>query len=336
MGLDLPSGGHLTHGFKTATTNVSASSKYFNSKPYYINSSGYIDYERLEFDVKIFKPRLIMIGYSAYSRDLDYERFRQIANINKSYLVCDMSHYNGFVSTGLFISPFKYCDIVTTTTHKTLGGPRAGMIFFKKKYEKAINNSVFPSMQGGPHENTICAIAHQLKFVMSPQYKDYMLLVRDNARMLAKSLLKYGYNIMTNGTDNHIILIDLRETGISGSKFERICDYVNISINKNSVFGDKSALSPGGIRIGTSAITTRGMIPENMDRIGNYIHELILISKLIISSIYKSYYDNDTTKKISLKEFQDSFNSYNQLSIIRQDVFDFSNTFQFYNKQIYI
>ena len=165
MGLNLPSGGHLTHGFYTKNRSISATSTYFESLSYDINDEGYIDYDELEKSARRFCPKLIIAGYSAYSRDLDYKRFREIADINNSYLLCDMAHFNGFVVTGLLNNPFEYCDFVTTTTHKTLGGPRAGMIFCKKEYETRVNDAVFPGLQGGPHEHQIGALATQLKYV---------------------------------------------------------------------------------------------------------------------------------------------------------------------------
>ena len=173
MGLNLPSGGHLTHGFYTKNRSISATSTYFESLSYDINDEGYIDYDELEKSARRFCPKLIIAGYSAYSRDLDYKRFREIADINNSYLLCDMAHFNGFVVTGLLNNPFEYCDFVTTTTHKTLAGPRSGMIMARKKYIDAINFAVFPSLQGGPHNVSIAGLAVQLKEVSSPSFKEY-------------------------------------------------------------------------------------------------------------------------------------------------------------------
>jgi glycine hydroxymethyltransferase len=318
MGLDLPSGGHLSHGFKSETKKISTSSIYFDSMSYKINESGYIDYEQLEKDAIIFKPKLIMIGYSAYSRDLNYELFKKIADINKSYLVCDMAHFNGFVVSGLLSNPFKYCDIVTSTTHKTLGGPRSGLIFFKTQYKDMINFSVFPSIQGGPHENQISALATQLKFVISDEYKNYMKQVQINARVLSSELIKYGYKILTNGTDNHMVLCDLREKKISGTKIQRVCEYVGISINKNTVIGDKSALNPGGIRLGTSALTTRGFIGRDFEKVSYILHEIIMrciqkqescnTMKTFMSAICDDVYINKL--KTDISQFASSFPFY--------------------------
>ena len=278
MGLDLPSGGHLTHGFFTSKKKVSATSVYFESLPYSINNDGYIDYDEMENLAKVFKPKLIICGYSAYSRDLDYERFRKISDINKSYLLCDMAHFSGLVATGEFKNPFDYCDVVTTTTHKTLRGPRAGMIFYKKEFENKVNQAVFPMLQGGPHEHQIAAIATQLKEVMTPEFKKYIQQVKLNAKKLSIELTKKGYHISTGGTDNHQILVNLRNKGITGSKIEKICEKVNISINKNAVYGDKSALSPGGIRLGTPSLTTRGMTVGDMTVVANLLDEAIQIA----------------------------------------------------------
>ena len=171
---------------------------------------------------KIFKPKLIICGASAYPRDLDYKRFKEIADINKSILLCDMAHISGLVATQELSNPFEFCDIVTTTTHKTLRGPRSGLIFFKKEYEDDINFSVFPGLQGGPHQHQIAGVAVQLNEVMSDEFKEYMIQVKKNAKALADFLMSLGYNLSTNGTENHLLLINLRNKGITGSKIEKI------------------------------------------------------------------------------------------------------------------
>ena len=271
MGLDLPSGGHLTHGFYTHKKKISATSVFYQSLPYYVNSEGYIDYDRLEQDATSFKPKLIICGYSAYSRDLDYKRFKKIADINNSYLLCDMAHYSGLVAAQECSNPFLYADIVTSTTHKTLAGPRAGMIFYKKCYEEQVNFSTFPAIQGGPHQHQIGALCFQLKYVNTKEFKNYIIQVKKNAKTMAEEFMKKGYKVCTNGTDNHLVLIDLNPQKITGSKIEKICEYVDISINKNSVASDKSALSPCGIRLGTSALTSRGLKEGDFIKVVEFI-----------------------------------------------------------------
>ena len=322
MGLGLPSGGHLTHGFYTNKKKISATSIFYESLPYKINKSGYIDYDNLEEMAKIFNPKLIICGASAYPRDFDYERFRKIADINNSYLMCDMAHISGLVATNLFNNPFKYCDIVTSTTHKTLRGPRSGLIFYKKEMEDRINFSVFPSLQGGPHNHQIAGVAHQLLEASTPEFKEYILQVKNNARVLAGYLIKNGYNLVTDGTDNHLILIDLRNKNITGSKVEYLCDQINISLNKNSVFGDKSAISPGGIRIGTAALTTRGFEEQDFIKVGEFLHEAIELSCEI----------QDISGK-NLTDFKNTINSkYSErINKTRSNITEFTGTFEFIN-----
>lgn len=300
MGLDLPSGGHLTHGYQTQNKKISASAVYFNSQSYKVNSEGYIDYEELKKQVTEFKPKLLICGASAYPRDFDYKKFREIADINKSYLMCDMAHISGFVATGLMNSPFDYCDIVTTTTHKTLRGPRAGMIFCKKELSSKIDFSVFPMIQGGPHQNQVAAIATQLLEVKSDNFKRYINQVRKNTDTMCNYFMSTGYDIITNGSDNHLFLINLKSKQIKACKIEKLCNCVNISLNKNTVHGDTSALSPNGIRIGTSALTTRGFKENDMLTVSAIIHDVINLGIEIQS----------TAKSNSIQDFNLNINNY--------------------------
>jgi len=281
MGLDLPSGGHLTHGFYTKNKKISATSIVFESFPYKIKSDGYIDYDALEKIADDFKPKLIICGSSAYPRDFDYERFRKIADKSSAYLMCDMAHISGIVSRQRMNSPFEYCDIVTSTTHKTLRGPRSGLIFCKKELGDQIDFSVFPGLQGGPHNHQIAALATQLLEVSTPEFTEYIDHVLVNARSLASWFVDHGYELSTGGTENHILLIDLKNKGVSGAKVEYLCEQVNISLNKNSVFGDTSAANPSGIRIGTAALTTREFKEADFVKVGEFIDSVVCLSQAI-------------------------------------------------------
>lgn len=281
MGLDLPSGGHLTHGFYTYSKKentrkaVSATSVYFESLPYQVDPiSGIINYEQLARDASLFKPAMIICGGSAYPREWDYVKFRKIADDNGALLLMDMAHISGLVATGEADSPFDYADVVTTTTHKSLRGPRAGMIFFRKDergFETLINQAVFPALQGGPHEHQIAGVATQLKEVMTPEFKVYSQQVKKNAAALGARLVSKGYSLATGGTVNHLVLWDLKPQKITGSKFEKTCDAVCITLNKNCVPGDRSAVTPGGVRIGAPALTTRKMVESDFEQIADFL-----------------------------------------------------------------
>ncbi|KAF9256983.1 SHMT-domain-containing protein [Marasmius fiardii PR-910] len=285
MGLGLADGGHLTHGYYTAKKKMTASSIYFQPFPYAIHPETHlIDYDALASQAKIFKPRLIICGASAYPREWEYQKVREIATKEGAWLMCDMAHTSGLIAGQQLSSPFEYCDVVTTTTHKTLRGPRAGMIFFRKDLENApdlekrVNDAVFPAVQGGPKNNVIAGIATALLQASDPAFKDYAKQVVANARTLAASLVEHGYKLQTGGTDNHIVLWDLRPLGLTGSKVEKICDIIGITINKNAVSGDASAQVPGGIRLGTSALTSRNLTEEDFKVVAEFFHRTIQIS----------------------------------------------------------
>ncbi|XP_050376034.1 serine hydroxymethyltransferase 3, chloroplastic isoform X2 [Argentina anserina] len=285
MGLDLPHGGHLSHGFMTPKRRVSGTSIYFESMPYRLDEeTGLIDYDMLEKTSTLFRPKLIIVGASAYPRDFDYPRMRKIADAAGAFLLMDMAHISGLVAACVLANPFDYCDIVTTTTHKSLRGPRGGMIFFKKDpvlgvdLETAINNAVFPGLQGGPHNHTIGGLAVCLKHAQSPEFKAYQNQVVSNCRALASRMVELGYKLVSGGSDNHLVLVDLRPCGIDGARVEKILDMASITLNKNSVPGDKSALMPGGIRIGTPAMTTRGFTEKDFITTADYIHEGVQIA----------------------------------------------------------
>ncbi|EME30478.1 glycine/serine hydroxymethyltransferase [Galdieria sulphuraria] len=288
MGLDLPSGGHLTHGFYTAKKRVSASSIYFESLPYRVSPvTGYIDYENLEELARLFRPKLIIAGGSAYPREWDYAKFRKICDENDAYLMVDMAHISGLVAAKQVLSPFPYADVVTTTTHKSLRGPRAGMIFYRRQclaysrrgedLEPLINSAVFPALQGGPHNHQIAALAVQLAQVNTPEFREYAKQVILNAQALAEKLNSLGYHLATSGTENHLILWDLRAQSLTGSKAEKLFEKCSITLNKNSVHGDSSALSPGGVRIGTPALTSRGFKEKDFEQVGEFLHRGIEI-----------------------------------------------------------
>ncbi|PVU92899.1 hypothetical protein BB561_003545 [Smittium simulii] len=294
MGLDLPSGGHLTHGYQTDKKKISSSSIYFQSMPYQVDPvTGYVDYEKLETNTHLFRPKLIICGASAYPRDWDYKKLRAIADGHQSYLMADIAHISGLVASGVQNNPFEYCDVVTTTTHKTLRGPRAGLIFYRKvagqakadSLESKIDFAVFPSTQGGPHNNTIAAIAVALKQAATPEFVAYAKQVIANSKQLASCLISRGYRLTTDGSDNHLLLWDLKPIGITGSKMEKVCDMMGITLNKNSVVGDKSAVSPGGIRIGTSALTSRGFVEADFKVVADFLNEAVELAVEIQASV---------------------------------------------------
>jgi glycine hydroxymethyltransferase len=301
MGLDLPAGGHLTHGFSTLVKGpdgrmerkaISASSIFFESVPYSVDPvTGLLDYDEIDKLVRLYKPKLLICGGSAYPREWNYERFRAAADSVGALLMADIAHISGLVATGEAVSPFKWCDIVTTTTHKSLRGPRAGMIFFKKAHEAAINAAVFPGLQGGPHQHQIAALATQLREVVTDEFKVYAKQVRKNAVALAETLIGCGCKLVTDGTDNHLLLLDLKPHGLTGGKFQRICDMVGITLNKNTIVGDTPALSTG-VRIGACAMTTRGLKEIDFQHVG-----IILMRTLAVAERVQREYKPKTVEE---------------------------------------
>ena len=273
MGMGLSDGGHLTHG-----SPVNMSGKYFHVVPYGVNEDGYIDYDEVLRIAKEAKPKLIVAGASAYPREIDFKKFREIADKVGAYLMVDMAHIAGLVATGLHMSPIPYAHVTTTTTHKTLRGPRGGMILSSNEMNEKFNfnKAVFPGIQGGPLMHVIAAKAVCFKEALSDDYKTYMQNVKDNAAALAKGLTDRGFNLVSGGTDNHLMLVDLRNMNITGKQCEKLLDAANITCNKNTIPKDPaSPFVTSGIRIGTPAVTTRGMNTADMDRIAEAISLLV-------------------------------------------------------------
>ena len=272
MGLDLPSGGHLTHGFQTAKRKVSATSVYFESMPYIVNQrTGLIDYDDMEKRAKMFLPKLLIAGASAYPREWDYKRMREIADSVGALFMVDMAHTSGLIAGKCLNSPFEHAHVVTSTTHKTLRGPRSGMIFGRKEFMEQIDTAVFPSLQGGPHNHQIAGLAVALKEANSAEFKQYAQNVISNAQALSNGLIERGHKIATGGTENHLLLWDVRGNGINGNKVEKVLDMVSITTNKNSLPGDISAVNPGGVRLGTPALTSRGLDEADFDTVAEFL-----------------------------------------------------------------
>lgn len=269
LGMNLNHGGHLTHG-----SPVNFSGKYFNIIPYGVDDTGYIDYNALEKLAKEYKPKLIIAGASAYAREIDFKKFREIADKVGAYLMVDMAHIAGLVAAGIHPSPIPYADVVTTTTHKTLRGPRGGLILSNTRMAEKFNfnKAIFPGIQGGPLEHIIAAKGVCFGEALKPEFKIYQEQVVKNAKVLARALQEEGFQILTGGTDNHLMLLDLRGMNITGKELQRRCDEVYITLNKNTVPNDpQSPFVTSGVRIGTPAITTRGLLEEDMNSIAKLL-----------------------------------------------------------------
>ncbi|KAI0463279.1 glycine hydroxymethyltransferase shm1 [Komagataella kurtzmanii] len=336
MGLDLPHGGHLSHGYQTNATKISYISKYFQTMPYRLDeNTGLIDYDALETSAVLFRPKVIVAGASAYARTIDYKRMREIADKVGAYLLSDMAHISGLVSAKVTESPFPYSDIVTTTTHKSLRGPRGAMIFFRKgirkvtkkgkvipyELERKINFSVFPAHQGGPHNHTISALAVALKQTQTPEFVSYQQAVVDNSKSFAESFIKRGFQLVSGGTDTHLILVDLRNKKIDGARVENVLEKINIAANKNTVPGDVSALFPSGLRVGTPAMTTRGFTAADFDRVAGYFEKAVAIAIDLKSG------EKGSLAKEKLASFKSLAEDSAEIKKLAQEVSEWASTF---------
>ena len=273
MGMNLDHGGHLTHG-----SPVNMSGKYFNVVPYGVNDEGVIDYDKVLEIAKECRPKMIVAGASAYARTIDFKRFREIADEVGAYLMVDMAHIAGLVAAGLHPSPIPYAHVTTTTTHKTLRGPRGGMILSSNEMNEKFNfnKAVFPGIQGGPLMHVIAAKAVCFKEALQPEFKEYQKQILRNAKALCEGLKKRGVKIVSGDTDNHLMLVDLTEAGVSGKELEKRLDDAHVTCNKNTIPNDpRSPFVTSGVRLGTPAVTTRGMKEEDMDKIAEIITMVI-------------------------------------------------------------
>lgn len=352
MGLDLPHGGHLSHGYQTPTRKISAISKYFETFPYRLDeTTGLIDYDRLQENATLYRPKIIIAGTSAYSRLIDYPFMRSICNSVGAYLLSDMAHISGLVAGQVIPSPFPHSDVVTTTTHKSLRGPRGAMIFFRKgvrrtdatgkqemyDLEGPINSSVFPGHQGGPHNHTITALAVALHQAQQPIFKEYQQTVLSNAKSLAKRLGDpkesggHGYKIVSGGTDNHLVLVDLKPADIDGARVERILELVGVASNKNTVPGDVSAMKPGGLRMGTPAMTTRGFGPSDFERVADVVHRAVGLAKRLDKQAREAQEKagrKNPGSVAAFKEFVGEGEQITELQQLRHEVMSWVGTFR--------
>jgi glycine hydroxymethyltransferase len=324
MGHALPDGGHLTHGWKASVTG-----KFFNGIQYHLDEKGYINLEEVKKLAKQHKPKVIFIGATAYSRTLPFAEFAEIAEKNKAYLVADISHVAGLIAGGAHPSPALFADVIMTTTHKTLRGPRGAMIMVTKKglrkdkdLADKIDSAVFPGLQGGPHDDQTAAIAVALKEADSESFKKYAKQIVANAKTLGKELTNYGFDIVSGGTDNHLLLIDLRGKKINGALAAYALEHVNIITNKNSVPNDTNPpFYPSGLRIGTPAITTRGMKESDMKKIASWINQTV------VACGEWGLPGSKEKRNVFFKAFKDDINHNKELEKIAAEVKKFASKF---------
>lgn len=304
--------------------------------PAHPQATGRIDYDAIDRNAELYRPKLLVAGASAYSRLIDYDRMRATADKHGAYLVADMAHVSGLVAAGQIPSPFEQCDVVTTTTHKSLRGPRGAMIFYRKgvrsvskkgketmyDLEGPINFSVFPGLQGGPHNHTISALATALKQVKDPAFVDYQRKVMENSAAMAKALSAASFDLVSGGTDNHLVLVDLRAKGIDGARAERVLELAGIITNKNTVPGDVSALVPGGIRMGTPALTSRGLVEADFEAVTGFFSRAIEIAQGVSSGLKAS-----GKKKVADFNAELLANPPAELEALAKDVKEFARTF---------
>ncbi len=352
MGLDLPMAVTFHTDTRPSTKKISFISKYFETVPYRLDeSTGRIDYDKLEELATIYRPKIIVAGASAYSRFIDYARMRAICDKVNAYLLADMAHISGMVAAKVMPGPFAYADIVTTTSHKSLRGPRGAMIFFRKgvrrthpktgaeelyNLENPINSSVFPGHQGGPHNHTIAALAVALKQAQTPEFRTYQESVLVNAQALAKRLGEskdkggLGYHIVSGGTENHLVLADLKPQGIDGARVERVLELVGVAANKNTVPGDRSALTPGGLRMGTPAMTTRGFNADDFTRVADIVDRAVTIAVRVDKAAKKAAEEKGEKNPKKLKVFLDHLGDGNhdpEIVQLRSEVTDWVGTY---------
>ncbi|KAI9360485.1 serine hydroxymethyltransferase-domain-containing protein [Zopfochytrium polystomum] len=335
MGLDLPHGGHLSHGFQTDTKKISAISAYFESMPYRVREdTGLIDFDMLQKTATLYRPKVLIAGASAYARNWDYPKMKEIASSVGAYLLADIAHLSGLVAAGVLPSPFEHADVVTTTTHKSLRGPRGAMIFYRKgvrsvdkkgkeimyDLENPINASVFPGHQGGPHNHTITALAVALKQAKTPEFKAYQVQVLKNAKRMEEEFRELGYDMVSGGTDTHLLLLDLRKRNIDGARVERVLELANIAANKNTVPGDKSAMVPHGLRMGSPAMTTRGLVESDFDTVVSFVHRAVGIAAAVKKSVAG-------TKFKDFKDHLGAGDNVPELVALKKEVADFAKQF---------